>query len=110
MERKQISHINEYIQNETQVVINCSGLYARTLGGIQDSNVYPVRGCTVNAQFDKVFDKGFIRRHNNGAMTYLIPRDDGTACIGGTFVSIFCEFISQNSISYIECQYILGKE
>lgn len=89
MEHKNISHINECIQNGTQVVINCSGLSARSLGGVQDPKVYAVRGCTVIVKFSEVLPVGFIRRHNDGAISYLIPREDRTACLGGTFVSVY---------------------
>lgn len=94
LERKTVFHINDCIQDGTQVVINCCGLSASTLGGVRDSKVYPVRGCTILAKFPNVLREGFIRRHHDGAMTYLIPRDDGIGCLGGTFVSVLCEFIS----------------
>ena len=48
------------------VVVNCTGLGARTMGGVEDENVYPVRGQTV------------IVREENDAM-YAVSGTDGPA-------------------------------
>jgi D-amino-acid oxidase len=50
--RQDISHIDQVVdlidKNIDQfAVINCTGLGARFLGGVQDSAVYPTRGQTV---------------------------------------------------------------
>lgn len=44
-ERRKIAHIREALP--ARVVINCTGLGARTLGGVEDDAMFPTRGQTV---------------------------------------------------------------
>jgi D-amino-acid oxidase len=70
MQRASLSHLNECIKDDTDVVINCSGIHARTLGGVEDSDVYPARGQIVIVQLpQKHVNYTFIKhspRSNTG--------------------------------------------
>ncbi|KAL1617032.1 hypothetical protein SLS54_008027 [Diplodia seriata] len=61
------------------VLINASGWGAKFLGDVADQNVEQVRGQTVLVRTD--FDKIWTRRGKD--YTYVIPRGDGTAVLGG---------------------------
>ncbi|ORX73080.1 nucleotide-binding domain-containing protein [Linderina pennispora] len=68
--QSRLDHIREallFAQTRTDppLVINCTALGSRSLGGVNDQNMYPIRGQTL------VFG-------------YVIPRGDGTVVIGGT--------------------------
>lgn len=69
MQHVSLSHLNECIESDTDVVINCSGVHAGTLGGVEDSEVYPARGQTVIVQSpQKYVNWGFLR-HCAGSNT-----------------------------------------
>ncbi|CAG8562508.1 7299_t:CDS:10 [Ambispora gerdemannii] len=84
---KRLAHIKEAFGPDVDVVVNCSGVSARTLGGVEDEAVYPTRGQTVVVWAPHV--KSFLTRRSiaagNHDVTYLIPRDDGQVILGGTF-------------------------
>ncbi|GBB86078.1 hypothetical protein RclHR1_12520007 [Rhizophagus clarus] len=94
MQRVSLSHLNECIKSDTDVVINCSGIHARTLGGVEDPEVYPSRGQTVIVQLPHV-NWTFLRHYaesnigmpSDGSieMTYVIPRENGEVVLGGTY-------------------------
>ncbi|KAJ3055734.1 hypothetical protein HK097_009475, partial [Rhizophlyctis rosea] len=68
------------------LIINCTGLGSRTLGGVEDKDVYPTRGQTVlvKAAVERtVVDFG--GRFGGDEVTYVIPRGDGTVILGGTY-------------------------
>ncbi|PKK64631.1 hypothetical protein RhiirC2_716142 [Rhizophagus irregularis] len=54
-----LSHLNECIESDTDVVINCSGIHAGTLGCVEDPEVYPARA-------SEKFDKKILICHNYG--------------------------------------------
>ena len=59
----------------------CVGIGARTLGGIEDTAVYPTRGQVVLVKSPEVnCTSGWI-----GEWSYGIPRGDGTVILGGTY-------------------------
>ncbi|KAI0747061.1 D-amino-acid oxidase [Daedaleopsis nitida] len=65
-------------------LVVCPGLGARTLGGVEDKDVYPVRGqiAIVRAPW---IEFGRTLSHNaQGLWTYIIPRRSGDVIIGGT--------------------------
>jgi len=64
-------------------VIACPGIGARTLGGIMDEKVYPVRGQTLLLKAPWL-DYGRVMVEADGTFTYVIPRPGGTVLIGGT--------------------------
>ncbi|CAG8622916.1 15604_t:CDS:10 [Funneliformis mosseae] len=82
-----LSHLNECLESETDIVINCSGIHARTLGGVEDPNVYAARGQTVIVQLPRSYMNWafFKRAANGGEVTYAIPHDDGEVILGGTY-------------------------
>jgi len=73
---------------DESIVINATGLGAKSLLGVQDSAVQPIRGQTiiVNAPHVKECksDSGAYDKEP-GETTYIIPRPDGTVILGGTF-------------------------
>lgn len=70
-------------------VVVCAGLGARTLGGVEDSLVYPTRGQVIRVKASWVRE-GFTRQVGSldgaegGERTYVIPRSNGEVIIGGT--------------------------
>ncbi|PKC16242.1 hypothetical protein RhiirA5_407293 [Rhizophagus irregularis] len=87
-----LSHLNECIESDTDVVINCSGIHAGTLGCVEDPEVYPARGQTVIVQLPQEYVNWAFFRHCAGSsntwsdnMTYVIPRENGVVVLGGTF-------------------------
>ncbi|CAB4424576.1 unnamed protein product [Rhizophagus irregularis] len=87
-----LSHLNECIGSDTDVVINCSGIHAGTLGCVEDPEVYPARGQTVIVQLPQDYVNWAFFRHCAGSsntwsdnMTYVIPRENGEVVLGGTF-------------------------
>jgi len=67
-------------------LIICVGLGARTLGGVEDKDVYPVRGQTVLLRAPWI-EGGRSFVVESGAKTYIIPRRGGTVIVGGTRVA-----------------------
>lgn len=87
--KQAISHIDDvfnFIQDQNPshaAVINCTGLGARFLGGVQDDALYPTRGQTVIVHAPHIKRTiTFVRPNGN---TYIIPRSDGTVILGGTY-------------------------
>ncbi|KAK7439374.1 hypothetical protein VKT23_017597 [Stygiomarasmius scandens] len=73
-------------------VIICTGLGTRTLGGVEDKNMYAIRGQTViiNAPWVKEMPEMYYTTSNDelgdeAGITYIIPRADGSVIVGGTF-------------------------
>ena len=55
MQRINISHLNKCIDIETDIMINCLGIHAGTLGGIEDLNVYSAQGQVVVLQLPQLY-------------------------------------------------------
>ncbi|KAF9515143.1 hypothetical protein BS47DRAFT_1294356, partial [Hydnum rufescens UP504] len=89
--RSSLQHISQILDGTfsspvgipPSAVIVCAGLGARTLGGVEDKTVHPVRGQTVllRAPWIKF---GRTTSHSDGTWTYIIPRRNGNVIIGGT--------------------------
>lgn len=62
-----LSHLNECIESDTDVVINCSGIHAGTLGCVEDPEVYPARGQTVIVQLPQEYVNWAFFRHCAGS-------------------------------------------
>lgn len=77
-----MNHISDVFDLDADAIVNCTGLGAKTLGGVQDDNMFPTRGQTLIVKGPTIREtttylgKGFI--------TYVIPRSDGTVILGGT--------------------------
>lgn len=61
-EQRELAHIKDAINfhssgQKADIIVNCTGLMARTLGGVEDAKVYPVRGqlCIVRNDFEGLF-------------------------------------------------------
>ncbi|KAF9566532.1 D-aspartate oxidase [Agrocybe pediades] len=65
-------------------VINCTGLGARVLGGVEDKDVFPVRGQTVLVRAPWVRFGRTETLDHTGAFTYIIPRRSSDVIVGGT--------------------------
>ncbi|KAJ7770630.1 hypothetical protein B0H16DRAFT_218452 [Mycena metata] len=63
-------------------VIVCVGLGARTLGGVEDKDMYPIRGQTVLLRAPWIkFGRAISSK--TGLWTYIIPRRSGDIIVGG---------------------------
>lgn len=82
-------------------LVICPGLGARTLGGVEDQDVYPVRGQVVMIRAPWIKSGRTASHLANGLWTYIIPRRSG-------------DVRAQRSYSYLyvpcshSCQVILG--
>jgi D-amino-acid oxidase len=70
-------------------VVVCAGIGALTLGGVEDSTVYPTRGQVVKVRAPWVRSGwtrqiGSLNGGEGGERTYVIPRPDGEVILGGT--------------------------
>ncbi|EJT99463.1 D-aspartate oxidase [Dacryopinax primogenitus] len=85
--RAQLQHIQQVLDGAFRrvpdAVVVCAGLGARTLGGVEDKNVYPIRGQTVLIRAPWV-RFGRTTSSLSGLWTYIIPRRSGDVILGGT--------------------------
>ncbi|EIN08914.1 D-amino-acid oxidase [Punctularia strigosozonata HHB-11173 SS5] len=65
-----------------EAVVVCAGLGARFLGGVEDRDVYPIRGQTVLLRAPWV-KFGRTISSVDGLWTYIIPRKGGDVIVGG---------------------------
>ena len=88
--RGKVGHINQILEggvdvftrgkasaNPVDAVVICTGLGARTLGGVEDKNVYPVRGQVLLLKAPWVRFGRTASHSENGLWTYIIPRRSG---------------------------------
>ncbi|KIJ49416.1 hypothetical protein M422DRAFT_27776 [Sphaerobolus stellatus SS14] len=86
--REHVQHIDQVLQGAwgmpiPDALVVCAGLGARFLGGVEDKDVYPIRGQTVLVHAPWLTDsRGMLEK--NGQVTYIIPRRSGDTVIGGT--------------------------
>lgn len=86
--RGAVQHINEVIEGGPRIfdkarnisspvdaVIVCTGLGARSLGGVEDKAMYPLRGQTV------LLRAPWVNFGRSNDWTYIIPRRSGDVCI-----------------------------
>lgn len=78
--RASVQHISQlldgaYGTGKPDAVIVCAGLGARTLGGVEDKGVYPIRGQTVLMKTPWI--KFGRTARFSGGWTYIIPRRSG---------------------------------
>ncbi|KAL0576846.1 hypothetical protein V5O48_005143 [Marasmius crinis-equi] len=101
--RGTVQHINEVLEGGAGVftdnrkptrvdaVVVCTGIGARNLGGIEDKEVYPIRGQTVIVRAPWVkFGRSVIPASDFDLsklveIPYLVPRRSGDHVVGGTF-------------------------
>ena len=88
--RGRVGHVNQVVEggvdlflrgqaakNPVDAVVICTGLGARTLGGIEDKNVYPVRGQVLLLKAPWVRFGRTASHSEDGLWTYVIPRRSG---------------------------------
>ncbi|KAI0060748.1 D-aspartate oxidase [Artomyces pyxidatus] len=93
--RASVQHLDQVLEGGVQVftgsrnggqvdaVVVCAGLGARTLGGVEDKAMHPVRGQTVLLHAPWVtFGRSLVGE--TGSQTYIIPRRGGNVIVGGT--------------------------
>ncbi|KAG6867768.1 hypothetical protein C0993_011361 [Termitomyces sp. T159_Od127] len=92
--RASVQHIKQVLEGGTgaftgasnptppDAIVVCTGLGTRFLGGVEDKNVYPIRGQTVLVRAPWI---DFGRTIGDPAnWTYCIPRPSGEVILGGT--------------------------
>jgi len=85
--RRSLQHISEVLEGavtpfKPDALVVCAGIGARFLGGVEDKDVYPVRGQTVLIRAPWVkFGRTIYGRDE---ITYIIPRRSGDVILGGT--------------------------
>lgn len=72
IKRKRLAHISEAVSLSTAVVFNCSGLGARSLGGVEDKSMYPTRGQVVVVKAPHIHEN--VMRWGRDYATYIIKR------------------------------------
>ncbi|KAL4073565.1 hypothetical protein J3A83DRAFT_4357577 [Scleroderma citrinum] len=91
--RARLQHISQAIQGgitalpqQPNGVIVCIGLGARFLGGIEDKDIFPIRGQTIVLKAPWV-KYGRTLSSVDGLCSYIMPRATGDVLIGGTKVA-----------------------
>ncbi|KZT68364.1 D-amino-acid oxidase [Daedalea quercina L-15889] len=95
--RGKVSHVSQIVEGgvdlflrgqasarPVDVIVVCAGLGARTLGGVEDKAMYPVRGQVLLLKAPWIRFGRTASHNENGLWTYVIPRRNGTVIIGGT--------------------------
>ncbi|CDK24999.1 unnamed protein product [Kuraishia capsulata CBS 1993] len=72
--RQKLTHISQAYLPTTKVVLNCTGIGAHDLGGVQDGKVYPTRGQVVVIKAPHI--KVNKVRWGRDYATYIIPRPE----------------------------------
>ncbi|KAI0341357.1 D-amino-acid oxidase [Trametopsis cervina] len=73
-------------RDAVDAIVVCTGLGARTLGGVEDKDVYPVRGQIVIIRAPWIRFGMTASHASSGLWTYVIPRRSGDVILGGTKV------------------------
>lgn len=71
-EKRKITHVSQAFAHGTKVVFNCTGIGARKLGGVEDTNVYPTRGQVVVVKAPHIKENAM--RWGADYATYIIKR------------------------------------
>lgn len=85
IERRTLASVDEAfnVAPGVKVVINATGLGAKSLGGVQDSLVIPIRGQTVLIKTD--VKDCTMDSSDPSSPAYIIPRPGGEAVCGGSY-------------------------
>ncbi|KAG7089197.1 hypothetical protein E1B28_010899 [Marasmius oreades] len=99
--RGSVQHINQLLEGGAGVfnsdnkkptpvdaIVVCNGIGAQTLGGIEDKDMYPIRGQTVLVRapwikFGRTISN--ISKSMLDKASYIVPRRSGNVVVGGTF-------------------------
>lgn len=71
--RKKLTHIAQAYYDSTKFVFNCTGNGAKTLGGVEDSRVYPTRGQVVVIRAPHIMEN-VLSWGDDREPTYIIKR------------------------------------
>ncbi|KAI8373705.1 hypothetical protein BD560DRAFT_327905 [Blakeslea trispora] len=80
--RQRINCISEAMSDDVDIVVNCTGVGVRNLGGVNDKSVVPVRGQNVLIKAPHIRKAVYL--NTSKGCTYIIPRSDGTVVLGTT--------------------------
>ncbi|GAA5841492.1 hypothetical protein JCM9279_000670 [Rhodotorula babjevae] len=85
-ERRSVTSIEQVFegQDDIALVVNATGLGAKSIAGIEDSACHPVRGQTVLVKSD--CKRCTMDSSNPEAPAYIIPRPGGEVICGGTYL------------------------
>ncbi|QRW23647.1 FAD-dependent oxidoreductase [Rhizoctonia solani] len=72
-----------FTSTKPDAIVVCAGIGARNLGGVEDKDVYPVRGQVVLIRAPWV-KFGRTKSESDDTWTYVIPRRSGDVILGGT--------------------------
>ena len=92
LKRVEVKHVNEAFNHHqsgerADLVINCTGLSARFLGGVEDEKCFPIRGQVLWARNNATRQVSVkIKGNYEGESLYMFPRKEGGCIIGGTFL------------------------
>ncbi|CRG88491.1 hypothetical protein PISL3812_05522 [Talaromyces islandicus] len=84
--RRPYEHIDQVFDDfpAAVAVFNCTGLGARTLGGVEDKNVYSIKGQTLLlAEPSMPLSRMYMHKINNDEFTHIFPRPLGGGIIVG---------------------------
>ncbi|CAE6466883.1 unnamed protein product [Rhizoctonia solani] len=86
--RTRVGHVSQVAQGaftpfKPDAIVVCAGLGARTLGGVEDQDVYPVRGQVAIIRAPWI--KFGVSETAKDYLSYIIPRQSGDVIIGGTY-------------------------
>ncbi|KIM33056.1 hypothetical protein M408DRAFT_326716 [Serendipita vermifera MAFF 305830] len=86
--RSSVQHISQLLDGgfgtpDPSAVIICAGIGARSLGGLEDTAVFPIRGQTILMRTPWI-KFGRTCSSKEGLWTYIIPRRSGDVIVGGT--------------------------
>ncbi|KAG9102941.1 hypothetical protein FRC07_010123, partial [Ceratobasidium sp. 392] len=86
--RTKVMHVSQvaqgsYTSTKPDAIVICAGLGARSLGGVEDKDVYPIRGQVVLIRAPWV-KFGCTQSNIDQTWSYVIPRRSGDVILGGT--------------------------
>lgn len=81
--RRKLTHISQAFLPDTKVVFNCTGLGARSLGGVEDTKMYPTRGQVLVIKAPHITEN--VMRWGDDYATYIIkrPHSNDQLILGG---------------------------
>jgi glycine/D-amino acid oxidase-like deaminating enzyme len=84
---KALAQIPHHNNKNADIIVNCSALGSRNLGGVHDHHMFPTRGQIEIVRVpDELWSKAkdFTMLKEGGGLTYVIPRENGEIILGGT--------------------------
>lgn len=93
IKRANIDHIQDankhhHLGTKPDLIINCTALGSRYLGGVEDENMYPVKGHIVvlsNSCYGQYSVRDVADPGVEGELFYIMNRKEGGSIVGGTY-------------------------